>query len=175
MPGAGIRGDLRKQMSAELERMAKEESEKMIDELIERANDVLREAARNRDWNMGPIIESVEKEWTGDRWVARWTYEDSEGTDIAAIFEYGAAPHEIRPDDAEALHWESGGTEQTTRRQAGGETGIATQERDPSTGQFAEGASDEDVFAAVVQHPGIEAVGYVRAGRRHVLDHYEVD
>lgn len=169
---AEVRGDLEGQMKEELEKMAKEESEKIIDALIERANEVLRQAAVDNDWNMGPIIDSVEKEWTGEAWIARWTYESDDGADIAAIFEYGAAPHEI---EGNPLHWESDKqTEQTTFEREGAESGLQTQRRESSSGQFAQQEDTEDVFATVVQHPGIEAVGYIRAGRRHVLDSYEV-
>jgi hypothetical protein len=146
----------------------KQQIEDAVHDAVAIANRALREAGSNPppeatldEWSVEAIADSVEVYWSpsepsegklakGDQLVAEWTHPHADKIEV------GVEAHEIRGDPVLYFPWYN--------------------MPDDVAAQFEEQWNDPDspleepyVFMAKVDHPGIPAVGYIRAGFSRAL------
>lgn len=151
---------------------ARPEIEAAIEDAVRFANDALRRVAENppegatlESWSMQSIIDSVEVYWEqgesegelakGNALIAEWTHPHADKIEV------GVRPHEIEGDPVLVFEWPGMPDE------------VAEQFRPQweSDDSFLE---EPMVTFAKIEHPGIPAVGFIRAGfRRALREHFQ--
>lgn len=117
----------------------------------ERAMEELARAGHRVGFHVEPIIESfTEVQWDGEKWFFEIQHS------AAGFMEFGTAPHEIEPVQANVLHFTLERTPVT-----GGAVPPKTQ-GPPMTASI-------EVFTDHVDHPGTPALMFVQKGRERII------
>ena len=146
---------------------AKEEIEAAVHDAVDIANDILRnqtppEGASMDEWAMDTIADSARTYWDpsepsagqldkGDVYVAEWEHPHADKIEV------GVKPHLIEGDPILVFPWPDGPDDVLERYRPKWE--------DPD-----HWLEEPEVIFAEVNHPGIPAVGYIRAGFRRALN-----
>lgn len=147
---------------------AKEDIEAAVHDAERYANRILHEVSRNPppdasldSWALRSIAESSRTYWSpsepegalsqGDQYIVEWTHPHADKIEV------GVKPHTITGDPILVFPWPNGPDEVLNRFRGRWE--------DPS-----HWLEEPEVIMAEVEHPGIPAVGYIRAGFRRALN-----
>jgi hypothetical protein len=152
--------------------VGREQINEAVREAVEIANRILMEAsdspppgASMDEWAMGSIADSVEIRWTkgesegelakGNALVAEWTHPHADKIEV------GVQPHMISGNPLLVFEWPDAPDEVREQFQSAWE----------SDSSFLE---EPEVAFTEVNHPGIPALGYIRAGlRRSIQRNFE--
>jgi len=148
--------------------VGKERIEEAVDYAVQEANRILLEetppdAASLDDWQMQSIADSATTRWSpsepegalaaGDTYVAEWEHPHADKIEV------GVKPHLIEGNPILVFPWPNGPDE------------VLEQFR-PQWENPDHWLQEPEVIFAEVEHPGIPAVGYIRAGFRRALNRF---
>jgi len=164
----GDERSFRRGMSEVIGEVGKERIEEAVDYAVQEANRILLEetppdAASLDDWQMQSIADSSRTYWSpsepegalaaGDTYIAEWEHPHADKIEV------GVKPHLIEGNPILVFPWPNGPDEVLER--------FRPQWENPD-----HWLEEPEVIFAEVEHPGIPAVGYIRAGFRRAINRF---